>query len=300
MSDVLIPTAVPAFEGEVDTTGVDTTVKRRRKRPIFVMICASWIGFVVLLALIADFLPIKGPNADAHVGVRVPPFHLWSEPFGTDNFGRSELSRLIYGARVSLFASVLATAIAMLIGLLIGVTAGYFRGTVDSILGLVVDSMLAFPGLVLLLALSAVLKPGLSTVVIGLSIIASISFARLARAATLKVGSAEYVTAARGLGARSPSVLLREIVPNVASGLIAYAGVVIGGLILAEAALSFLGLGVQPPTASWGNMVAEGQPQLSTEPWLIMVPIVVLFLTIFSLNIVGDWIRRRSDAAARI
>jgi peptide/nickel transport system permease protein len=210
------------------------------------------------------------------------------------------MSRLIYGARASLEVAVGSVAIALILGLVVGVQAAYRGGWFDTAVGILTDSILAFPGLVLLLVLAAFLKPGTGTLVIGLSTLAFPNFTRLARANGLRYKSAEFVEAARVLGARTSTVLLREIIPNVIGVLAAYAGVVTAALVIAEASLSYLGLGIQPPTPSWGNMINDGQQVLATDPYLVLVPSVVLFLTVFSLTTVGEWFRARSDDSGRI
>jgi peptide/nickel transport system permease protein len=280
--------------------GGATTRRRRPKIPLLVKISLVWIGLVIFLAVFANVLPVQDPNADTGIGIFVPPFHSWSAPLGTDGFGRSELSRLIYGSRVSLASSVVAAAISITVGMVIGVCAGYFRGKVDTFIGVVVDSVLSFPGLVLLLLFATVLGPSLQTTIIALSIIGWTSFARLTRANTLSVATSDYVAASKGLGAKNSTILFREIIPNVSAPVIALTPLVIGGLILAEAGLSFLGLSVQPPTPSWGNMISQAQSQLQQYPYLIFIPGVVLFLTIFSVNFIGEWLRSRGDSASRL
>jgi peptide/nickel transport system permease protein len=272
----------------------------RRRRPILVIVCVSWLILVIVLAMIADLLPLTDPIIDADHGVRTPPFTRWDDPFGTDGLGRSVLSRLIFGARISLFAGFAGASIALAIGLVLGLLSGYLRGPVETGIGILVDSILAIPGLVLLLAIGAVLGARIETVIIGLSIIGSAWFARLARSSTLRIASAEYIAAARGLGSRTSTILLREILPGVAYSVAPYAGVIIGNLILAEAALSFLGLGVAAPTPSWGNMISDGALFLRQAPALALVPGAVLFFTIFSVNTFGDWLRQRSDASSKL
>jgi peptide/nickel transport system permease protein len=302
MTDTLMdrgPTELQPFDADIQPE-TQVPLGPRKRRPVLLGLCFFWLGLVVFSAVLADWLPIQDPEIDVGHGVRTPPFQVWSEPFGTDGLGRSELSRLIYGARVSLFAAVVATLIALSAGLLVGVVAGYFRGRVDSVLSTIVDSVLAFPGLVLLLALTAVLQPSVQTVIIGLSVFGWVGFARLSRANTMRVASSEYVVASRGLGAKARTTLWREIVPNVTASVITLAGLVVGGLILAEAALSFLGLGVRPPTPSWGNMISDARPDLRDHAYLMFVPAIVLFFTIFSVNMIGDWLRTRSDASSKL
>ncbi|MET0781176.1 MAG: ABC transporter permease [Microbacterium sp.] len=287
----------PAVQAGPETAG--PTVRRKR-RPWVVWVCLGWLVLIVLAAVFADLLPLKDPNVDAGYGARLGPFTNWAEPLGTDRFARSELSRLVFGARISLMAASFATLIALTMGLIFGVSAGYFRGKVDGVVGIVVDSILAFPGLVLLMALAAVLGPSLSTVIVGLSVLGSVTFARVARANTLRIGTSEYVAVARGLGAKNGRLLFREILPNVGASMAALSGVVVAGLIIAEASLSFLGLGISAPDPSWGNMIAEARPDLRDHTYLVIVPAVALFFTIFSVNYIGDYARSRSDASAKL
>jgi peptide/nickel transport system permease protein len=274
--------------------------RRRRRTPVGVLVAMAWLGLVVIAALVADLLPLTDPGVDAGVGARVRPFQTAAEPLGTDSFGRSMLSRLVFGARVSLVAGVGAVTVALIMGLLFGVTAGYFRGKWEGAVGLLVDTLLAIPSVVLLLALASTLQPSLTTIVIGLALVSFPYFTRVSRAATLQYGEAEFVLASRGLGARAQTTLTREILPNVLVSVGAYAGVICAVLILAESTLSFLGLGVPQPTPSWGNMIADGRSFLQQEPYLIFEPIIVLSMTILALNTTGEWLRRRSDVAARL
>jgi peptide/nickel transport system permease protein len=273
---------------------------RRRRLPTSVVAAGIWLTVIAVAAAAADLLPLADPDVDVDHGVRTTPFTMWSEPLGTDGFGRSVIARIIFGARVSLATGLISVTIAFAIGLMIGVAAGYFRGKVDSAIGLLTDTALAFPGIILLLTLVSVLRPRVSTIIIGLSVLAIPAFVRLARANTLQFRSAEFVLAARGLGATRRTIVFREIIPNVATTLIAYAGIVAAALILAEAGLSFLGLGVPPPQATWGSMISEGRSQMREFPALTFVPVAFLFLTIYSLNVVGEWARARSGSSSKL
>jgi peptide/nickel transport system permease protein len=273
---------------------------RHRRLPIGTTIAVVWLGLVVFGAIFANVLPLHDPSVDVGAGTKTRPFTDWSVPLGTDSFGRDELSRVVFGSRLSLAAGLGSVAIAMVFALAVGTVAGYRRGRVDWFVGVVIDSMLCIPALVLLIAVAATLQPSFGTVIIGLALIAFPNFTRLARANTLKYATSEFVVASRGLGAKPRTVLLREIIPNVFRSVSVFAGVICAVLILAEAGLSFLGLGVPPPTASWGNMTSEGRQYLQTDPHLVFVPVVVLFLTIFAMNTVGDWLRRRSASASVI
>lgn len=292
------PTALPDERGHVGTS---------RKKARFrlasnwgLVIGVVWLTVVVLLAVLANVLPLKDPTVDAGVGIRVRPFTILSEPLGTDTYARSIMSRLIFGARASLVAGVGAATIAFVLGLAIGVLAGYRRGRTDALVGVVIDAVLAFPGIVVLVVTGATLGAGLQTVTLGLAIVSTPLFARLARANTMRIAPLEYVVAARGLGVPAWKVVLREIVPNVVASMVAYAGVILGVLILAESTVSFLGLGVALPTPSWGNMIAEGKAYLRTDAYLVIVPAAALIFTILAINHIAEWLRKRSETGAKI
>jgi peptide/nickel transport system permease protein len=265
-----------------------------------VVLALTWIALVILAAIFAPLLPISNPANNIGHGLVTPPFHIGAQPLGTDEFGRSVLARLIYGGRVSLAAAAASVIIAMAVGLLVGIGAGYWRGKLDGVVGILLDSILAFPPIIMLLALAAVLQPSLRTIIIGLTLVAFPPFARLARVATLQRANREFVLAARGLGARPRTILFRELLPAVITPALTYATVITPVLILAEASISFLGLGVAPPTPSWGNMIAEGYPFLQTHPQLVFVPAVFLFLTIFAFTVLGEWLRSRSDIGTKL
>jgi peptide/nickel transport system permease protein len=265
-----------------------------------VVLASTWIALVILAAIFAPLLPISNPDNNIGHGLLTPLFHTGAQPLGTDEFGRSVLARLIYGGRVSLAAAAASVIIAMAVGLLVGISAGYWRGKLDTVAGILLDSILAFPPIIVLLALAAVLQPSLRTIIIGLSLVAFPPFARLARVATLQRVNREFVLAARGLGARPRTILFRELLPAVITPALTYATVITPVLILAEASISFLGLGVAPPTPSWGNMIAEGYPFLQTHPQLVFVPAVFLFLTIFAFTVLGEWLRSRSDIETKL
>jgi peptide/nickel transport system permease protein len=261
---------------------------RRRRRDVAVWFATGWIVLLVGLAVFADLLPLEPVGVPVGQTLSAPHLSL-DEPLGTDGFGRSETSRIIYGARVSLTVGVLSVALGLILGGLIGTLAGYFRGWVDTIVNVVVDAWLAFPALVFLLALASVFEPSIPTLTISIGILVTPLFARLARANALKVSQSEFVTAARLLGAGHGRILLREVTPNVLRPVATYAFTLTGVVIVAEASLSFLGLGVQPPKPTWGNMIADGQQFLATDPWVVFVPAIVLVLTVFSFNVLGDY-----------
>ena len=267
---------------------------RKRNRLAF-WLAMSWLLLVIALAVLANVLPIKNYATPDFTNARQPPGLRWPEFLGTDALGRSELSRLIYGARVSLAVGFLSVAIGFAVGTTLGVLAGYLRGKVEVLINIIVDTLLAIPPLVLLLSITVVLTPSLTNLVVGLAVLGTPTFARLARANTMTLTRREFVSAAVILGAPSRRVLWREITPNVLVPVSAFCAEIIGVFIVAEASLSFLKLGVPPPQPSWGGMIADGYPDLATAPYLTLVPSVVLFLTVFALKVVGDELRTKLD-----
>ncbi|MDF3308182.1 ABC transporter permease [Rhodococcus sp. T2V] len=229
----------------------------------------------------------------------MPPNPLSAHPLGTDRQGLDILSGVIFGARTSLTVGFGAVLMGITIGGILGLLAGYYRGKTDTILNFLNDSLLAFPPLILLLALSSVVQPNVRNVTVALGVLAVPTFFRLARANTMTYSQRNFVLAAKALGATSPRILGREIVPNVLASTIAYAFVVVAVLIVAESSLSFLGLSIQRPEPTWGNMIAAGQTDLAKHPHLVFVPGVILFLTVLSLNQIGDWAQRKWDPRAR-
>lgn len=255
---------------------------------------AGWLALVGLSALLASALPIADPS-ELIGDPRLPPFRNWSEPLGTDYVGRSQLSRVIYGGRVSVVVGFSAAAIGMCAGLTLGVIAGHFRGRVERTFNFVMDTVLAFPPLVLLLAITAVVTPSIRSLIVSLSLLATPGFARVARANTIVFNNREFVDASRLLGAGHFRIIARDLLPNVITPVAGVAFLTVAALTVAEGSLSFLGFGVPPPTPSWGAMMSAGQGALSSDPHLVLVPSASLFLTVFSLNIVGDRVRARLD-----
>lgn len=256
-----------------------------------------WMVVVIGAAIAADILPLA--SYEARIGVpRTAPALAWPEVLGTDQLGRSVLSRMVFGARVSLAVGLVAVVLAAAVGGLLGVIAGYARGWPDKVISLFLDSMLAFPPLVLLLAITAIQSQSFLTLTLALSLLSVPGFARLVRASTLSLAKREFVDAARLQGATQTRILIKEVLPNVAMPVLSYAVLVLAGLIVAEGSLSFLGLGIPAPRPSWGGMIASGRPLLSTSPWLTFVPALALFFTVLSINIIGDHARRLTDKKA--
>ena len=258
-------------------------------------------GAVVLLAalLVALAAPLVSPDdpLKQNLGNALSGpsrVHL----LGTDNVGRDVLSRVVWGTRVSLVAGFVSVTLALLIGGLIGLAAGYVGGRIDGLLMRLMDAVLSFPALVLALALGAVLGAGLSGVLIALAVVYTPTFARLMRGQVLSITAREYVDAARALGATGWRVAWHHVLPNATAPMVVQASLSVAFAILAEASLSFLGLGIQPPAASWGSMINAGRGYLQQAPWIVFGPGAALFVTVIGLNFVGDAIRDALDPRA--
>jgi peptide/nickel transport system permease protein len=267
---------------------------------VMMWVASGWLFLMLIAAVFADLLPV--PSYATPVGdARISPFHHFSASLilGTDSFGRSMLSRAIYGARTDLLVSLLACAIGVALGGLLGLVAGYLRGWADRVLSFVVDSALALPPLVFLLTITTVLQPKLSTLVLGLAVLTVPAFARLERGAALAWAERPFVLAARSYGASRTRVAFRQVLPNSFLTIITFAPTVMAGLIVAEGSLGFLGLGLPPPTSSWGTMIADGRDQLRTAPHEVLVPSVFVFLTVMAFNVLGEGVRGRLESRSR-
>ncbi len=269
----------------------------RRWRRLAGTIGVLVVGALTLVALAGPALAPFDPTEQALDRMLQPPGagHL----LGTDDLGRDILSRLLYGARVSLGVSVAAVGLAFGLGGLLGLAAGYRGGWFDEILMRVLDGLLAFPAIVLALAITAVLGPSLGHAMIAIAIVGVPGFARLARGQVLTLRSREFVEAARALGARDSRLLARHIVPGMLAPVVVHASLRLAFAIVTEASLSFLGLGTQPPTPSWGAMLNAGREYLEMAPWISLAPGVAIFLTTLGFNFLGDAIRDALDPAAR-
>lgn len=266
--------------------------RRRRLGPVF-WAAAGWMLLVFAVALFADLLPLPSPT-DMDMLERRASFSA-AHWLGTDGFGRDELARLIYGARVSLFVGLCAPVISLTIGGALGLLAGYFRGRFETLVVGSMDVLLAFPPLILALAITAYLGQSIPNLTLILGLLGIPAFMRVARAATLTLARREFVIAAEALGASHARILLRELLPNVVLPLLAFFLLGVAVIIVAEGALSFLGLGVPPPTASWGSMIGEGRESLEVAPQLAFLPAIAMFLTVLSFNLVGDTLRALTD-----
>jgi ABC-type dipeptide/oligopeptide/nickel transport system permease subunit len=256
-----------------------------------------WFGivllFFVLAALFAPQISPYDPLAYHPTITAQPP--TWAHLLGTDSLGRDQLSRVIYGTRISLSVGIISILLGGLSGTLLGMLAAYFKGWVDQLVAIIVDALLAFPSLILALAIVAALGPSLVNVSIALAIVRIPVYARLARGQTLQVASQDYVVAAHSVGTRTTKILARHILPNIVSPLLVQATISISFAILDESILSFLGLGAQPPTPEWGSMITDAQTFLAIDPWMMLGPALAIVLVLLSLNLVGDALRDLLD-----
>jgi peptide/nickel transport system permease protein len=218
-----------------------------------------------------------------------------SHPFGLDELGRDILARLMRGARISLLVGLAVVSVSSTVGMLFGSIAGYFGGRIDDAISRVIDVLMAFPGILLAIALVAVLGPSLTNVVLALSVIGWVGYARLVRGQALRARELEFVQAARACGATAPRIVLRHILPSAFPSVVIQATIGMAGAIIAEAALSFLGLGVQPPTPSWGTMLDAGRAHLFDAPHLTIFPGLAIALLVLGFNFLGDGLRDRVD-----
>ena len=273
--------------------------KRLRKNKLAV-ISVVWIVFVIVVALSADLWAqdwLGSPTASDSTTMQqtslLPPSA--EHPFGTDTLGRDILVRVIYGARVSLSVGVMATAISTIIGLVMGALAGFYGGIWDTIIMRLADIFLAFPYVLFVVSLIAVLGRSLTNVFVAIGILGWPSIARVFRSAILTVKENDYVDAARAMGASDARIITRHIFPNSVASIVVYATMNIGGAILTESSLSFLGMGVVPPTPSWGSMIQDGQAYLQTAPWMMIMPGLAILSTVLAFTLLGDGLRDALD-----
>ncbi len=266
----------------------------RRKGAIFGLVV---IALFVLVAVFAPLISPYDPAAQSWTLVRKPPS--WSHWLGTDDVGRDILSRIIFGARASLLAGVISVCIAVSIGVPLGLMAGYLGGLVDGVLSRLTDAMLAIPYLILAIALAAFLGPSLGNAMIAIGITATPVFVRLTRGQVLAVKVEDYIEAARAVGNPPWRIALVHILPNILPALLVQGTLAIAAAIIAEASLSFLGLGQQPPEPSWGSMLNSAQRFLANAPWMAVWPGLAIFLTVVSFNLLGDGLRDALDPKER-
>jgi peptide/nickel transport system permease protein len=255
------------------------------------------VGIYVFLAIAADWLPLRNP-------VQIVPGNRlagpsWSLPLGGDTFGRDLLSRIVYGARLSLQVSASSVAIALVAGTFLGLLAGYAGGWVDQVIMRTMDVLFAFPAVLLALGIVAALGPDPKNVIIAIAVVYTPIFARVVRAPVLALKEREFVDAARGLGARASRIIVRHILPNLLSVLVVQASIALSWAVLTEASLSFLGLSAQPPAASWGVMLNDGRQSLELAPHLAIFPGLAIMLAVLGFNLLGDGLRDVLDPRLR-
>ena len=250
-------------------------------------------AIVILCALFADLIAPYDPTVQDYLVLTMPPSI--EHPLGTDDLGRDVLSRIIYGSRVSLQVGIIAVGIAVTFGVTLGLISGYVGGLVDDVIMRFSDSVQAFPALILALAITAALGPSIGNAMIAIGFVSTPGFARLTRGQTLSMRERDFVSAARVLGVSPLKIMFGHIWPNVTAPIIVQATLMMASAIVTEASLSFLGVGVKPPTPSWGAMLRTGSQYLEVAPWIAIAPGVAIFVTVLAFNFVGDGLRRALD-----
>jgi ABC-type dipeptide/oligopeptide/nickel transport system permease subunit len=257
------------------------------------MLGLAYTIFIVLAAAAAPAITRHNPNIyDIPNAILPPSSEHW---FGTDHFGRDVYTRVVYGGRVSLRVGPISVGVAMLLGVPLGLLAGYYPGRVDTLIAYITDIMLAFPGMLLALAVMVTLGPGLNNAMLATGVSMFPGYIRVTRSSTLSIKEMAYVTAARSVGARAVQILVRHLFPNVILPLIVLGSLDIARAILFASALSYLGLGVQPPTAEWGSMLAQSRVHMGRAPWFAFFPGLAISTAIFALNMAGDGLRDALD-----
>ena len=307
----MIPEYDPIIWPGIQSGQVMTDPLKKTNHSLSFWLSITWIIFTIACALCADILPlaeydhIDWDNPSALPGTRVEKSHTHTSGeqkqeqtiylLGTDTLGRDILTRLIFGARISLTIGFAVPIIGLILGGAFGILAGFYRGRLETIIMATMDIILAFPGIVLMLAITFYLGPGIENLVIALGILVIPAFSRMARANTLKFAQNEFVQAAKMLGQKDLQIMCCEILPNILIPMIAYALMLVGYMILIEGALSFLGIGIPAPVPSWGGMIADGREVLDQAPFITLLPSFIMFLTVLSFNLVGDYLRNLVD-----
>lgn len=288
--------------------GTQVNLVRERKKPsslahffrLLLKSKAGTIGFLIIvcITLVAVFAGVLAPHDPAKTNVSkrlVPP--MWLEkgdptyPLGTDNLGRDVLSRIIYGSQVSLIVGIFAVILAGLIGGVLGLISGYYGGWIDTIIMRTVDAFLAIPSMLLMLLILFVMGPSLGTLIFTLGLTNWVKYARIIRGEVLSMKEREFVRASRTVGASDARIIFTHILPNVTSSFIVVSTISVAAAIISEASLSFLGLGIQPPTVSWGGMLSDGRQYLATSWWVTTFPGIAITITVLGIIFLGDWLR---------
>lgn len=275
---------------------------RRRRVASTALVGFAILASVTLAALFAQVISPSAPETQQLIERLDPPSWLGGENgrlLGTDQLGRDVLSRVVHGARVSLIVGIAGVALSGTVGVTLGLVAGYFGGRWDRVIMRVTDLQQAIPALVLAIAVVAILRPSLLNLIIVLAVTTWITFARVVRSEVLAIRESLFVEAARLVGARHRRIIVRHVLPNVSASVIVIGSLTVANLILFEASLSFLGLGVPPPTPTWGRMVFDGLEYVSTAWWIPLFPALAVMLTVLGSNLVGDWLRDALDPRQR-
>ena len=291
---VRVATVPSAVERGTNATRRSRALVRIARRNRLAVLAALTLLAAVLLALLAPWLPLLDPDTVDTPNRLRPPLTA-GHRLGTDEFGRDLLARLVWGARVSLLAGVGTAAAAMLIGVTLGILGGFYTGWVETVVMRLTDILMAFPYILLAIAIVAGLGPGLRNAMIAIAIVGFPIYTRLVRGVVLSLREREFVEAARALGATDPLILGRHILPHLLSPVIVAFSLDVGAKILATAGLSFLGLGTQPPTADWGSMLATGRQFVILSPHVVLLPGLAIFAIVLALNLVGDALRDLLD-----
>jgi peptide/nickel transport system permease protein len=292
MTDVALPR--DAVERAAPSTRRGFVARRTLSRNVLASAALLGLILTLLVALAAPWLPLADPDA-VDTPARLRPPLSPGAPLGTDEFGRDLLSRLVWGARVSLLAGVGTAALAMVVGVALGIVGGYYTGWLETTVMRLIDILMAFPYILLAIAIVAGLGPGLRNAMIAIAIVGVPLYVRLVRSVVLSVREREFVEAARALGSPDLVILGRHVVPHLLSPVIVAFSLDVGAKILATAGLSFLGLGTQPPTADWGSMLATGRQFVILRPHVVLLPGLAIFLMVLALNLVGDAVRDALD-----
>jgi peptide/nickel transport system permease protein len=252
---------------------------------------------VVMIALISPWISPYDPISQDMNVQHAPPS--WAHPFGTESYGRDQLSRILWGSRVSLIVGIFSVLLAMAAGIPLGMIGGYRGGKIDNLVLRFIDIFMSFPIVILGLLVLAVMGPGLMKIVIAIGVALTPRIARLARGSTLSVKGKEYIEAARAVGQKEGKIMMIHVLPNIFGEILVMGTLWVATAIIVEASLSFIGLGVRPPTPSWGAMIRDGLDQLTNAPWLSIFPGLAIFVSVFSFNLIADGLRDISDPKLR-
>lgn len=283
--------ASPVIASAVSTTSGDDEEAKQGYGVIF-WVAAVWLCIIVFAAIFGDLLPLKDPNR-INPADKLLPALTQGNILGTDQLGRDILARLVAGARISVFISVATVSVGIFVGGLVGATVGFFGGRLEKLVMVVVNVMLSFPALVLLLGVVAMVGSSLKVLTVMFCVLAIPGYIRFARASALVLMQRDWVQVSRMMGSKSSRIVLRVLMPDVLVTLITFGLLALGGVIVAEGTIAFLGFGIPPPQATWGSMIADGKNSLDESLNLALVSAATMFLTILSLNLVGDGLRRR-------